>query len=159
MRFIHYSDLGIITKVQYPDDGPDHRGTKPPGLWFSVVSQDGSDSWKHWCEKNSRQLGTYRTEIVFRPDARLLWLDDADVIGGLTNAFRYFPDCPDWQRSNPVYTRSAIRWERMAKKYDGVILTDPRCFEPQNKGHWYFTWDCASGCVWSPTPVAKLKPL
>jgi hypothetical protein len=45
MRFVHYSDqpLTNVCHKRQLEKG-DHRGTKPLGLWLSVVGEDGSDS-------------------------------------------------------------------------------------------------------------------
>jgi hypothetical protein len=40
-----------------------------------------------------------------------------------------------------------------------VSVVAPECVERRREPLWYYTWDCASGCVWSPNAVKELKPL
>jgi hypothetical protein len=64
-RFLRYS-TAPLAEVSLPilQNLGDHRGTKPNGVWFSVVGEDGRDGWKDYCEAKGIKLGQYRTEIV-----------------------------------------------------------------------------------------------
>ena len=121
-RFINYSDRPLTAFCACRQDGTDSRSAKSNGLWLSVVDADGSDSWKDNCFVKSIPLKAYATEIALRPDAKILWLRDGEAIDLVTSAHGYFPEYPDFLRENPDYTRSAIRWELVAKLFDGSSL-------------------------------------
>jgi hypothetical protein len=148
MRFIHYSDMPVTKVVPKPQDGSDHVGTKPNGLWLSVVSKDGSDSWRDYCKANARTLGRYGTELLLNEHA-ILWVQTNAEIDELTLEYGYCPLSP-FLRSESKYKHSAICWNRLARKYHGIVIT-PDCAErDQQEWYSYCTWGCPSGCVWHP---------
>jgi hypothetical protein len=155
MRFVNYSNRTLTAVPTFCQNGGDSRWAKPIGLWFSVVDENGNDSWKVTCRAKSIDLKPqpHATEIIFKHDARILWLSNAVAIDRLTTEHGFFPEYHESQSENPNYTRSAIRWDRVAEQYDGVIAA-PHCAARHQEQHWYFTWDCASGCIWNLDPVA-----
>jgi hypothetical protein len=156
--FIHYSDEPVLKiEDRRQQASADSRGSKPIGLWLSVVEQDGTDSWQTYCETRNWRLKDCRTEIVLKENA-VLHLKDAAGIDWLTKLYGYIPECREHEKSRPDFTRSAIRWERVAEKYGGIVIA-PACVERRNENHWYHTWDCASGCIWSPCAVTELRLL
>jgi len=52
-----------------------------------------------------------------------------------------------------------IDWKKVAKEYNGIEIWpyqwkcghDPKCF-------WYYSWDCASGCIWNARIIEKVTP-
>jgi hypothetical protein len=161
MRFIRYSAAPL---TQVPDDiiqdGSDHRGSKPNGVWFSVISEeDGSDGWKDYCKAKALTLGPYRTELLLNEDA-ILWVRTDAEIDELTNEYSYSRSIPaKFLESNSNFTRSAICWKRLATKYHGIVIA-PHCAQRGRQEElWYHTWDCACGCVWKSDAVRELRPL
>jgi hypothetical protein len=131
MRFINYSDRPLIELPTFCQNGGDHRGTKPNGIWLSVVGEDGSDSWKVYCDANGIALKKHRTEIVIKENARILRLRSAAEVDSLTSTHGYFPECPaEFLKSDPNYVRSAICWRRVAEDYDGIVIAP----EPNGAG-------------------------
>jgi len=159
MRYIRHSTEPLTEVWQsILQDGSDHRGTKPNGVWFSIVGEDGRDGWMDYCNGKGIKLGQYRTEIVLNEDS-VQFIGSAAEIDKLTTRYGYFPECPaEFLRSDPNYTRSAICWRRLAEEYDGIIIA-PECTDRRQENHWYYTWDCASGCIWSSNAVKELKQL
>jgi len=159
MRFFHYSGQPLPEVLRASQDGSDHRGSKPNGLWLSIVGADGCDSWKDYCKAKHMTLGQHCTEIIFKDDAEILHVRFATDIDRLTNSHGYMPQSPaEFLKADPNYNRSAICWRRVAEEFDGIVIT-PECIERRQVSHWYYTWDCASGCIWHPNPVQALKPL
>lgn len=122
---------------------------KPAGLWLSV---DGDDDWPSWCLGEGFRVGalTHRTALQLVPDARVLWLSTPDDVlafgvkygGEMTREFLW------------------VDWPQVATDWDGLVIApyqwslrlDPRT-------HWYYGWDCASGCVWNLAALtAKAHP-
>ena len=134
----------------------DHHGSKPTGLWLSVVSEDGGDSWSDYCKTTDTPLKCWRTELLLNDDT-IRWVRTPAEIDELTIEYGYcrvpeaemFKDMID-------HTRSVIYWERLAVKYSGIVIA-PHCPERRRQQDlWYYTWDCASGCVWSRNAVREL---
>ena len=124
---------------------PDH---KPRGFWVSV--EGVGDSWKDWCEGeewNVERLA-FSHEIVLRPDANILRLSTAENIDWLTKEF-VAPGAPPW-----AYYQ--IDWARVAAKWDGIIIA-PYVHERRlhHETNWYYTWDCASGCIWNARAIEQ----
>jgi hypothetical protein len=163
VRLLHFIRYSAAPLTQVHDDtiiqdGTDHRGSKPNGVWFSVVSEeDGSDGWRDYCKANGKMLEPYRTELVLDQDA-ILWVRTKAEIDKLTDDYGYSPPIPaEFLKSKSDYTRSAICWKRLATKYGGIVIA-PYCAERRQKKLWYYTWDCASGCVWNSNAVRELRP-
>jgi hypothetical protein len=156
VRFVHYSDQPLTCVSTCSQNGSDSRDGKPVGLWLSILEDQGRDSWRETCAAQSILFQSkYATEVILKQDARILWLCCAADIDALTVAHGYFPETREGQTD---HGRSAVHWNCVAEKFDGVIAV-PYCLERQAPLHWYKTWCCASGCIWSPDSVAELKPV
>ena len=162
MRFVHYAPHHLTAiEDRAQDKRGAERGDKPDGLWFSAG--DGQDGWRAWCEMASFALAalTHRTEIVFRPRAKLLRLKGVRAIDSFTAEYGREPA---YRKSMPPssfsYAGYTIDWPRVAKKWDGIIIA-PYCYARRlHLGcRWYYGWDCASGCVWRARAVEALRPL
>ena len=60
---------------------------------------------------------------------------------------------------NERYCRM-IQWDRVAERYQGIVITPyiwSRRLEPET--HWYYPWDCASGCIWDGEAVESITVL
>lgn len=150
---LHFSRKPL-TKVyavaQEPD--PEH---KPNGLWVSWG--DGEGSWPAWCENEG--FGLKRlvaiTEIELVPTANILRLSGADDIDAFDSQFsrlREYQKQPSWR-----WGPDCIGWNEVAAIYDGILIA-PYIWERRlhDRARWYYTWDCASGCIWNPSAVARL---
>jgi len=158
MRFINYSDRPLVEMPSFQQFQLEARGSKPNGIWLSVVEENGRDSWKDYCERTNHPLKPYRTEVIISKEARILHLATAKEIDQITNRYGYFRECREHEKSNPDYTRSSIHWDQVAQQYAGIIIT-PYCEERHRLDLWYFTWDCASGCMWSKDAIKEMNPL
>ena len=111
MGLLHYSNEPIVEVRRVYQDGSDHRGSKPTGLWLSIATADGSDSWKDYCRANNIALGKHCTEIVPKDGGKILHIGNTVEVDALTSAYGYVPPYPaDFLKPSPNYTRSAIRW-------------------------------------------------
>lgn len=148
------------------DYGRVHWG-KPTGLWLSDESDHG---WKKWCEGNDWSLDDlkYATQfecdlgdwIVLRTDPEiraftkkylLEWPGPGSVPVAIRSA----------HKSVPVAMRSAyIDWPQVKRDYSGILIT-PYSWKLRLdfKTHWYYGWDCASGCVWDLTTIKQVGAL
>lgn len=157
MKLIHYSVEPLAAVHSIPLDAQSaHRNGlhKPRGLWVSV-----GDDWKEWCEGERFGLDrlAHATEIVLRPDANVLRLASAYEI----DLFHADYSVVVHRFSGSLGTLSAIEWPKVAAKYQGIIIA-PYVYARRLDGaasHWYYGWDCASGCLWDADAVADLRPI
>lgn len=134
----------LITKL-YDTTGQETPGQglgwKPNGLWYSV-----DDDWERWCAAGMPAWlhDKYRYAVD---------LGDSDILMITT------PEM--FQAFHAIYTtpgrsgESTIDWPRLARAYDGIEIAP--YFWQFRLGFdtwWYYSWDCASGCVWN---VAHVK--
>ena len=148
-RYIHYS-AGFITEAEtVPQINDMHLLTfaKPRGLWFSV---DGNgDGWPEWCQAEGVEVPlSHKTEVVFRPNARVLELKGAKALDAFTQ---------EYLLRGPAL---CIDWVRVEEKHDAIIIAPyvwRRRLSP--KTPWYYCWDCASGCVWNADAIQELRAL
>lgn len=152
-RLIHYSDAHL-THV-YDTTYTFERDDKPDGLWVSV---EGKDDWPSWCRSEDFRLRrlTHPTEIILAADANILRISGASALRKFHAAYK--------KRSavgEPEYCRDrAIDWGVVADQYDGIIIA-PYVWSLRLDGNvrWYYSWDCASGCIWRSRAVKALRPL
>ncbi len=151
---IHWSASPV--DVVMPRDQRRKDTLKPIGLWVSVG--DGEDGWRAWCEGEQFNLQNLKhaTEVVLTPNARVIRLSTADEIDEFSQAWL---SPPPWAKDGPeIASTLFIDWVSVALAYDGILIA-PYCW-PRRLHHptsWYYTWDCASGCIWNPMAIAGLK--
>jgi hypothetical protein len=154
-RLLHYSDKSLSpplkSRVQ-SNESHYHGIGKPQGFWVSV---EGEDDWKSWSTAES-----YRTdflavvsEIGLAPDANILRISNAAELVEFTKTFEVlvYPDQPKlafWK---------SIDWEAVAALYQGIIIAP---YQWSHRFHdetrWYYSWDCASGCIWDATAIQSI---
>lgn len=111
---------------------------KPNGLWYGIGS-----SWISWVRN---EMPEWETE-----DAYALELDKSNMIV-ITNY-------EELLQFNEVFKSGAhnvIDWPRVAAEYDGIEIA-PYIHEARSGLFWYYTWDVASGCIWSPNVIKSSK--
>lgn len=124
---------------------------KPRGLWVSVK---GEDDWPSWClsEMPHWMTSRARTKITLAADANVLLLTGEGDIDRLTVQYGKPAD-------RGAFITHYIAWEAVAEDHDGIIIApyvwSRRLHMPTN---WYYTWDCASGCIWNARAVSALTP-
>lgn len=149
-RLIHYSAAPLLSV--HSVDPSNHRRFKPIGLWVSV---EGENDWPSWCAGESWGLDrlTHATEIICEPTARILRLSCAPHLDRFTEEYA------DEDKSLTRNRITAVRWEKLAEKYQGIIIA-PYIWERRLDDYvqWYYSWDCASGCIWDATAIKELRP-
>jgi hypothetical protein len=110
---------------------------KPLGLWVSV---DGKDDWPSWCESECfhPERLTYRYRVTLTSMDHVLHLQTIPDILKFQNRYAV----PDGLTDIP-----AINWYQVKEIYQGIVIA-PYQWALRNELMWYYTWDCASGCIW-----------
>lgn len=146
MKLIHYSPKPLTEVRDARNTVPD---LKPNGLWVSV---EGEDDWPSWCRSEgfaTDRLGC-ETEIILRPDAKILHLQTA-------------LDLLDFTRRHVVQSErycADIDWPHVASEYDGIVIAPYQwSLRLDHRTNWYYGWDCASGCIWRSRAVAQVRPV
>lgn len=152
-RLIHYGKK-FLRKVRSVKQGSDATAGlgKPCGLWVSV---EGEQDWKEWCEAEQFGCLDCATQVILKPEARILWLR------GTVGLDKFHEEYSFEQYRSGTYTRMAIRWPSVAEKFQGIIIA-PYVWSRRLNGpvsNWYYGWDCASGCIWDAEAVAELRPI
>lgn len=129
------------------------RGDKPNGLWYSV-----EEDWLRWCTDNEYESD--RLEVRHTLDVDLTRIKVIRTIEEL-DAFSDEHGVPYVfynSRIDSVPVIYTIRWAVVAAQYAGVEIA-PYLWERRLDGRtrWYYTWDCASGCVWDLSAVKRFE--
>lgn len=147
MRLLHYSwepisDIRSTEQMREP-------ASKPRGLWVSV---EGDRDWREWCEAeqfcNVSEQHCY--EVKLRPDSNVLRLKDHFDMIRFTDGFG--------DSAGLFVGRWGIHWNLVAEKYAGIIIA-PYQWSLRLSPHadWYYTWDCASGCIWNAGAIESIE--
>lgn len=147
MRLLHYAHQHVAWIEDRRQKSEPYF--KPSGFWVSV---EGENDWASWCAGDGWDIGEKIHEVTLRDGARILFIRDAAGIDGLTDSFgvtcRY------------SHTVREIDWRAIARKWQGIIIA-PYIWERRlhDRVSWYYTWDCASGCIWDANAVKSIKLL
>lgn len=134
----HYSEKPFIFNPQKTYSQEDHF--KPVGLWLSV---EGENGWKEWCETENFHLNglTFKTIFELSPDANILHITSEAELDNFSKIFAL---------PNSKHDLRSINWHNVKNLYDGIIIA-PYIWQRRHTLHtfWYYSWDCASGCIWN----------
>ncbi len=122
---------------------------KPAGLWYSCEGNE--DGWSDWCRAEDFNVERLQPQLLLELDwSKVLAIRTVEEIDAFHEKYGQIrtPDIPSWQ---------VIDWPRVAEEGWGGIEIAPYQWERRLDGaaRWYYSWDCASGCVWEPRAVLK----
>ena len=151
-RFAHYSAEPFSGPVRSTPLAEQTIHSKPKGFWISVEGND--DGWREWCEGEEFNLEglAHRTDIELAPNANILWLRDAWKIDEVTARYEGLP-------YPTITTYRQIDWRPIAEQYQGIIIA-PYHWSRRlcDRSRWYYSWDCASGCIWDAAAIVVARP-
>jgi hypothetical protein len=136
---IHNSgkEINLIKKIyiQKVDD-------KPRGFWYGV-----NGGWLKWCKDNMPEWEKeYNYELIFDQNIKILQLDTVQKMVLFEQKY---------QEHKNKLNFGSINWEKVANEFDGVEIA-PYQWKLRFAMAWYYSWDCASGCIWNLNKI-KLK--
>lgn len=158
MNLSHYTakPIDALRPIEQPSmEAGEGSPYKPRGLWLSV---DGDEDWRSWCEGNDFALDTFKHHyrVHLRSDCNVLRLTSESDILDFTDKYNKPFAYPG--RSVSDYFGCYIDWPRVAQDYQGIVIA-PYCWplrlDPRT--HWYYGWDCASGCIWDPSAIDRFE--
>lgn len=151
MILSHYSYAeGIAPESRDQDENP---YSKPRGFWVSV---DGEDDWPSWCASEEfRDTGAqHHHRVTLADGARVLVVDSVSALDDFTERY----GVPDHRFSVRPSKGDGIDWVAVAEDWQGIIIA-PYQWECRLTLSWYYTWDCASGCIWDADAIASVEPV
>ena len=128
-----------------PTKQREKAGYKPQGLWYGC-----GDSWIEWTKSEQPdwlEKSKYLYEISTTPS--VLVIDTPEKFKAFEE--KYVDNGPNADKFS-----NWIDWARVAKDYDGIEIC-PYRDEFRMESDWYYTWDVASGCIWSPSGIKDIK--
>lgn len=123
---------------------------KPDGNWISVP---GEMDWPSFCQSDYSVWGL-RYRHTLELDMRSIML--------ITNVEEIDRFADEWGVKTILngYSWWGIAWDKLAERYQGIVIAPyiwERRLSLQGKAakvsNWYYTWDCASGCIWDATAI------
>lgn len=167
LRLSHYTTeaLKFDPNREFLQSPPNDFG-KPRGFWVSV---DGEMDWLEWClsedahcigllHRNRVQLRSEGyPEIGLRPVKLIRTLEEFDEFEKT-----YLVEIKrSWHSEWKSY---GIDWEHVSSDYSGIIIApyfwERRMSTPMCEvSSWYYTWDCASGCIWDSRAIESVTPV
>lgn len=148
LRLTHFTDkpLRFDPTRQYDNEKQIHW-SKPQGLWLSDESDHG---WTQWCQGADFQLESLAFATVFECDtSQWCVINKPSELIDFTSEY-----------GTETYYKFTLEidWKRVMRQYAGILITPYQWklrLNPQT--HWYYSWDCASACVWDLTSVRALS--
>jgi len=145
MKLVHYAKKPVERLREIPQEKDKF---KPRGFWVS--DDDCEDNWKAWCKSEGYGLDRLVCihDVALAENANVLFLQSSWAIDSFTQQFAIEEDC---------YRYRDINWSAVREQWDGLIIT-PYIWTRRLDGDagWYYSWDCASGCIWRPRAIASV---
>jgi hypothetical protein len=148
----HYTAEPLLAVRSMPQPGTQPgwgAQPKPHGLWLSV---DGEDDWAAWCESEHFACGDkYHYRIYLARPESVLRIDTALDLRVFTE--RYGSDMP-----YPYRKGNYIDWPRVAQEHAGIVIAPYQwSCRLADDTFWYYSWDCASGCIWDADIIDRVE--
>lgn len=141
----HYSNADRIEIRSVQQDN--RRFDKPRGFWVSV---DGDDDWPSWCAVEDYDIGANRFTVTLAPSANMLTLTTADEVIDFAHIYK------SREFTDSLREFAAVDWVRVAQDYQGLIIAPYQWSLRLSGVGWYYTWDCASGCIWDAEAIGSV---
>src|SRR5690606_30357825 len=118
---------------------------------------EGEMDWREWCEAqgfgNIAESRCY--EIALAPNANILRL--ATVGDVLDFGDEYGMD-PFMGPMAGRFYGYGVRWGEVAERWQGIIIAPYQWrLRVDDRTCWYYSWDCASGCLWDASAVEAVR--
>ena len=151
MKLRHYREKPMTQLRRARKRQHDKLDMKPEGLWVSVK---GEDDWPSWCEIEDFRWPegfAYTYEVALAKDANVLVIETVEQFDAFADEYA--------DKLLASVSSKGVNWNRVAKKYDGIIIAPYRWDRRLGNHLWYYGWDCASGCIWNMDAVASIKQI
>ena len=106
---------------------------KPKGFWLSV-----DDDWRRWCKDEQMEWADVDPIAFDLNTDACLWLDTPEAID------RFHAE----HHTDHFRREYYIDWRPVSADYAGIIIAPYQWSRRLNGPSWYYSWDCASACIW-----------
>lgn len=163
LEFYHFSEkpLEFDYNYNYKKD-PRYLQLKPSGFW---VSDENEYGWKEWCIDGAFRLEELKhcSKVTLNQDNNILFVrSKKDMLAFNKNyskkmmTEKEIADYPKWFKED--YCLRILNLEKLYKDYGGIVITPYRwAFRLEVNFHWYYGWDCASGCIWDLKNIKEVE--
>lgn len=126
---------------------------KPRGFWVSI-----DNDWETWCKENCMEGWIEEhspVDFLLNTDD-LFWLKTPESIDFFTYLFKA-EDPGGWNsyRDDSFY----INWEHVVSKGMKGIIIAPYQWSRRMNVNWYYSWDCASACIWDLSALTLVSEI
>jgi len=163
MRLIHYrkEEDPLVVESRLQIDGEPTSLIhlyKPRGFWVS--DEDSDYSWLDWCSAEEfavDRLG-HAWLVTLAGDANVLHVSKPWEFEEFHERFR-IPNPMYRYSSGFLFEKGQPDWRAVAQAYQGIIISPYLWDYRLSEYHWYYGWDCASGCIWDAAAIASVMLL
>lgn len=157
MNLAHYTrePMAFDPHREYEQLEPHSEFGKPEGFWVSIK---GEDDWHSWVSENmDAERLNFEHRVTLAESARVHVIDSESALAAFTGTYAVQTEWTRrWYWREGDKRKWPIDWREVAKDADGVIVT-PYQWPCRNAFDWYYTWDCASGCIWNLSAIASVR--
>lgn len=144
-RLLHYTEKPLDEVHDTDQDG--ERLFKPRGLWLSV---EGEDDWKSWCDAED-----FRDCDAMLCYEILIDLEDVLWLSGVADIWAFHRQ---YNVVRPYPYDVQIDWPAVSRDFAGLVIAPYQWGLRLDSGvPWYYSWDCASGCIWRAAAVESTE--
>ena len=122
------------------------------GLWTSTwLGEEKVSGWIEWCRSEGFSTGAHRTWLLTpEPEARIAVVREMQDLKTLLNLY------PLHRGKSENHYMQYLDFERMARDFDGMHLTDAGQWETRLTEPNLYGWDCESTC-WFRWPFDRVE--
>jgi hypothetical protein len=171
-QWVHYSGTPDQI-VMYDTDYSDCKGKmgrfKPIGLWITPYGQE--DNWFEWATGEDFRVEelNFTHDVELAVGANILRISSVEGLDAFSQEYAIdaFADNPSrYHDGTPMESWMYCDWARLAQKYDGIIISPYQwerrlarydAVNNKTRTDWYYSWDCASGCIWNAKAIESIK--
>lgn len=169
-RWVHYS--GLPHQIVFYDTDyskarkyPEHGLFKPIGLWITPYGQE--DNWFEWSMTEEFRISdlNYVHDVELAVCANILRIASVEGLDAFSQ--QYAIDTFAGRETIISSTGERLEswmycdWQRLAQRYDGIIISpyqwSRRHMHQGPRTDWYYSWDCASGCIWNARAIESIN--
>ena len=129
---------------------------KPFGFWISV---DGEQDWPTWClsETFRGEKLRYRHRVVLKAGAPIVYIQTREQLRAFSDVFKDEKHLRDMRIRLGFAHNMNIMWQEVEKQYHGIIIAPYQWgSRMDDQVFWYYSWDCASGCIWNADAIESV---
>jgi len=117
---------------------------KPKGLWYACGNG--------WLEFVMREFQTGQKKNIFQIEinpSSMLIINNSNDFVKFSNEYKV-----DYNGFDNMY----IDWSLVAQEYSGIEISPYMAqFRMDDRHMWYYSWDVASGCIWSNDGIVDVE--